>query len=159
MFLKSAIWGGSMHKHPVVNSFLLKGALLFFSILLPALFHPGSAWAQVSTVTGTVKDASGATVPGAAVKVHNAKTGIDNSAVTNNAGVYHINEPAGVYDVTFQKTGFKVAAFTDVTLTVDQVLTLNASLEVGAITQVVEVSGQSVAPIDLESGQISNIVE
>src|ERR1017187_10122330 len=116
MFLKSAIWGGSMHKHPVVNSFLLKGALLFFSILLPALFHPGTAWAQVSAVTGMVTDASGAAVPGASVKVHNTGTGVDSTAVTNGAGLYHITEPAGVYDVTFQKTGFKVAAFTDITL-------------------------------------------
>jgi hypothetical protein len=148
-----------MRTHPVLKSLLLGGALFLFSILLPALFHPSEAWAQSSAVTGTVADSSGAAVPGASVKVHNTGTGVDTATVTNGAGVYRVNEPPGVYDVRIQKSGFKVAAFSGITLTVEQVLTLNATLEVGAVTQVIEVSGQSVAPIDLETGQISNVVE
>ena len=148
-----------MDTHPKSKSILLAGALFVFSIFLPMLFHPTEAWAVGSAITGTVVDPTGAAVPDASVKVHNTDTGVDNTAMTNGSGVYHVVVPAGVYDVTVQKTGFKMAQFTAITLTVDQVLTLNASLEVGAVTQMVEVSGQSVAPIDLQDGQISNIVE
>ena len=84
---------------------------------------------------------------------------MNSNVSTNGAGLFRVTETPGVYDVTIQKAGFKVAEFTGITLTVDQVLTLNTGLEVGAVTQTVEVSGQSVAPVDLESGQISNVVE
>ncbi len=148
-----------MDTHPKSKSILLAGALFVFSIFLPMLFHPTEAWAVGSAITGTVVDPTGAAVPDASVKVHNTDTGVDNTAMTNGSGVYHLVVPAGVYDVSVQKSGFKMEQFTAITLTVDQVLTLNASLEVGAVTQMVEVSGQSVAPIDLQDGQISNIVE
>ncbi len=147
-----------MNTRPLLKSVLAWSSLALLSVLIPALFHPGAAWAQGAVVTGTVTDSTGAIVPAASVKLHNTKTGVEATAVTNAAGVFRIIEPSGVYDVTVQKPGFKVAEFSDITLTVDQVLTLNAALEIGAVTQVVEVNGQSVAPIDLESGQISNLV-
>jgi len=116
-------------------------------------------WAQTTAVTGTVTDPSGATVPGASVRVHNTETGIDLEVTTNAAGFYRVGEPPGNYDVTISRSGFRVARFTGIVLTVGQVLTLNASLQVGAVSQTVEVSGQAVAPVDLENAQISNLVD
>lgn len=147
-----------MRSHPTMNSFMMGVWLFLFSILLPALFCPSQVWAQNSAVTGTVVDPSGAAVPGASVKAHNTATGVDLVVETNGAGVYRVAEPPGIYDVTIEKTGFKIGKFAGITLTVDQVLTINATLEVGSVTQTVEVSGETVAPIDLQSGQISNIV-
>ena len=133
--------------------------LVLFALLASTLLCPSLARAQNSVITGTVADPSGAVIPGAAVKLHNIKTGVDQTAQTNPAGVYRIETVPGVYDISVEKAGFKVSKFTAITLTVEQIQTLNASLEVGSTTQTIEVNGQSVAPIDLENGQISNIVD
>ncbi len=148
-----------MQMRPALKSIIGGGVLFLFSILLPAVFHPSEAWAQNSTVTGTVVDSSGASVPGASVKARNSGTGIESAVLTNGAGVYRINMPPGIYDVKVTKADFKVAEFSGITLNIGQTLTLNFSLEIGSVTQVVEVSGQTLAPIDLESGQISNVVD
>ena len=148
-----------MQINRISKSCLMAGALFLSSIVLPALFHPVQAWAQNSVVTGTVQDSSGAAVAAATIKAHNTKTGVETTVQSNSSGVFRIIEPPGVYDISVQKEGFKVAEFSNTTLTVDQTLTLNASLEVGAVTQVIEVSGQSVAPIDLQSGEVSNVVD
>jgi len=148
-----------MRTQSILKSALWQGALVLFSLLLPALFHPGVGWAQSSTVTGVIIDSTGGVIPGASVKAHNIGTGVDNAAVTNGAGVFRISAVPGVYDIKVEKSGFKSDRFTAVTLTVDQVLTLNVTLQVGSVEQTVEVKGQTVAPIDLESGEVSNIVE
>jgi len=145
--------------HPVLKSINLRVGLFLFAILVSGLFCPSVIWGQNSVITGTVADPTGAVVPGALVKLHNTKTGIDLTLETNAAGVYRIEETPGVYDVTVEKSGFKAEKFEGITLTVDQILTLNASLQVGLMNQTVEVSGKNVAPIDLESGQISNLVD
>src|SRR5688572_31621416 len=63
---------------------------------------------QLATLVGTVKDSSGGVVPGAAIKVTNARTGVVNTAVTNDTGDYVITSlPAGVYEVEAELTGFK----------------------------------------------------
>jgi hypothetical protein len=123
-----------------------------------AVLSPSHLLAQTAAVTGTVMDSSEASVPGASVKAHNTATGVDSVAQSNDSGVYRIETVPGIYDFTVQKPGFRVLEFNAITLTVGQILTLNARLELGPVTQTVEVSGQTVAPIELESGQISNIV-
>jgi hypothetical protein len=148
-----------MNTHPSFKSIVLGVALFVFSIVLPILFHPAEALAVGSVITGSVTDASGAAIPEAAVKVLNPATGVEHTVTTNAVGIFRISEPPGVYDVSIEKSGFKVAQFTGITLTVDQVLTLNSSLEIGAETQMVEVAGKSIAPVDLQDGQLSNVIE
>jgi hypothetical protein len=148
-----------MRIHPVLKALILGFGLFLFAVLTPAILSPGLLWAETAAVTGTVTDSSGATVPGASVKVHNTQTGVDIEVPTNTAGVYRVGEPPGNYDVTISKSGFRIARFAGIVLTVGQVLTVNATLEVGAISQTVEVSGQAVAPVDLENAQISNLVD
>ncbi len=145
-----------MRIHPAWKPLVFRGAIGLWAI---AFLLPIAIWAQTAAITGTVTDSSGATVPGTSINVHNIGTGIDREVNTNAAGIYRVEEPPANYDVTMEKSGFKVVRFTNLTLTVDQVLTLNASLEVGAVSQTVEVNGQAVAPIDLESAQISNLVD
>ena len=137
----------------------VRSRLLFLALLAPALLSSNLQGADTSGITGTVTDTTGAVIPQAEVRVHNLATGVDRQAQTNGAGLYRVEEPPGVYDLVVQKTGFKVARFSGITLSVDQTLTLNATLEIGTLSQVVEVSGQSVAPIDLESADISNLVD
>ena len=119
-----------------------------------------SAQAQTASLTGTILDASSAGVPGAKVTATNEATATVRTANTDTTGTYSIPDlPVGAYDVTVEKQGFAVLRFTNILLTVAQNLTLNGMLEVGAVTQAVEVSGSTVAPINLEDAQISNVVD
>ena len=121
---------------------------------------PKIVGAQQSRLTGTVTDASGGVVPNATVTAIDVKTGISRSGETTDTGAYSI--PALVpsaYDVTVSKTGFKSVKFSGIILTIDQILTLDAKLEISTVLQTIEVSGNQVAPIDTETAQISNVVD
>ena len=102
--------------------------------------------AQLSqgTILGVVKDSSGAAVPGANVTVTDADTSETRSAVTGDDGSYRV--PAlqpGHYSVKVEKAGFKTATTTSLTLDVAQQLVFNATVEVGATSQEVVVTGEA----------------
>lgn len=134
-------------------------ALRFAVLALAALLIPGLAMAQKSTVTGTVTDQSGASTPDVSVTVHSIDTGIDHTTETSGAGTFSVDVPPGNYLITLAKAGFQNVAYNNVTLTVDQVLTLNVKLEVGTVSQTVEVAGSTLPQVDLETAQISNVIE
>jgi hypothetical protein len=125
-----------------------------------ALLSGGTAYAQTGSIAGTILDASGAGVSGATLKATNRATAAVRTATTDASGTYLIpNLAVGSYDVSVQKEGFAVLAFRNVQLTVAQNLTLNGTLELGPVSQSVEVAGETVAPINLEDAQISNVVD
>ncbi|MGC2164338.1 MAG: carboxypeptidase regulatory-like domain-containing protein [Silvibacterium sp.] len=111
-----------------------------------ALSIETAAFAQAGNggINGVVTDSSGAAVSGATVKVQSASTGVVLTKVTNAVGVYSFGSlPPASYQVTFTQTGFDTSVHKDVVVTVDQITTLNAALNVGAVNQVVTVSGTS----------------
>lgn len=119
-----------------------------------------SAYAQTARIAGTITDPSSAGVPAATVTAKNNATASVRKATTDNSGTYSIpNLPVGSYDVSIEKPGFSTLRFRNVELTVAQSLTLGGTLEVGSVTQSVEVAGPSVAPINLEDAQLSNIID
>ncbi len=119
-----------------------------------------TTYAQTATVTGTVSDATGAGVPSVKVTAKNQATASVRTAFTDSSGTYQIpNVAVGKYDITMEKEGFTTLRFQGVELTVAQGLTLNGKLEVGAVSQTVDVTGASVAPINLEDAQLSNVVD
>jgi hypothetical protein len=109
-----------------------------------------SLYAQTPTavVTGTVLDSSGATVPGADVKVVNQDTNVTSEKTTNTAGAFTIiNLLPGRYVLTVSKNGFKTLALPEFELQVNQTLTETLTMQVGSITETVEVSASSVAAL------------
>ncbi len=103
-----------------------------------------SAWAApTSAIKGYVHDATGAIVPNAAVTLTNQNTGVVLKTVTDPAGVYQFLElnPA-TYTVAATVQGFRTTEVKDLTLLVDQTASLDLKLEVGEVTQAVEVTGQ-----------------
>jgi len=103
--------------------------------------------AQVSgaTLTGTVTDTQGGSIPNAKVSARNTATGVSTDTTTNAAGAYNIvNLVPGDYEVNVSAAGFGTVV-TKVTLTVGATQALNPSLQVGQVTQEVQVTG--VAPI------------
>jgi hypothetical protein len=138
-----------------------KGAIPVFAALfcLAAIFCLPCQAQQNATINGTVADPSGAVVQGAKVTATNTETNSVRSTRTGSGGVYSLTElPPGPYNVAIEKTGFEILKFPPVTLTVQQVITLNAKLEVGSTQQ--EVTVQLTAPtVDTTDAQLSSVVE
>ncbi|MEN6534138.1 MAG: TonB-dependent receptor [Bryobacteraceae bacterium] len=127
--------------------------------MLTALVVPIAAQQGRGTVLGVVSDASGGAVPGAAIAVRNTATGVVTHAVSNETG-YFTTPPlvVGPYEVTAEKQGFKKFTRTDLTLRVDQQIDLRIQLEVGSISESVEVTGE--APLlDTNSATVGTVVE
>lgn len=103
-----------------------------------------TAWAQTggstSTLTGTVVDSDGGVIPGATVEVKNNATGVVNSVVTNTSGVFSVpGLNPGTYTVTAALSGFKTSVVSDVRLIGGTTAAVKATLEIGALTETVEV--------------------
>ena len=81
--------------------------------------------AQVSTASiyGTVRDSSGASIPGAALTLHNVATGVDVASGANGAGEYAmVNIQPGTYDLRVSKPGFQSSLQRSIVLAVNQTL-------------------------------------
>jgi hypothetical protein len=119
-----------------------------------------TAGAQTASIAGTVVDTSGAVVQGAEITVRNTDTGAVRTVNSGDTGAYSVtNLPVGKYRVEIKRQNFAQFRVADVILTVDQVLTINAALKPGASTETVEVNAANLPPVDLESAQVSNLVE
>ena len=109
--------------------------------LLPTLV---SAQALYGSITGTVKDTSGATVPGATVSILNTQTALERTTVTNETGTYNFtNVTPGNYLVKVSLQGFKEFQQTGVPVTLGQVSRVDVSLELGALTETVTVASEA----------------
>jgi hypothetical protein len=96
---------------------------------------------NVGGVTGTVRDASGAVVPGADVEARNQDTNVTRRSVTNQSGIYTIPLlPIGSYTVTVTSTGFQKSVRPDIPILSGQTFTVDFQLAVGATTQTVTVT-------------------
>src|SRR5688572_7975416 len=109
------------------------------------LLFSTSAFAQATTsLSGVVKDSAGGVVPGASVVVKNVATGATFEATSNTSGGYSIPAlQAGQYTVTVSLSGFKTAVASDVRLAVGTPATVNMTLEVGALTETVNVTSSA----------------
>lgn len=109
--------------------------LLFLFAILTCFSGSISAQSTNAALSGTVTDVAQAIVPGATVTVENTLTGVALTATANESGVYNFPSlQPGKYRVTAEKAGFKRTVYTEVTLELSDRVTLNFSLEVGAIT-------------------------
>ena len=105
-----------------------------------------------------VTDASGAVVSGAKIKITSTLTGLSREATTDGRGTYSVPLlPVSMYLVTAEKDGFKLAASSANELKVDQVLRVDLTMELGNLSETVEVKGRSVA-IDSETAAIGQVV-
>jgi hypothetical protein len=119
------------------------------------------AWAQATTgrIGGTVKDASGAVMPGVTMTVAEVRTGFAREGVTDADGSYtFVSLPLGSYTVTAALEGFKTASKTGYELVADGRLTLDFELEIGALNEVVTVTSKAEA-VNLTSGEVSRTVD
>src|SRR6266478_8813409 len=110
-------------------------------------------------IRGTVTDSSGAMIAGATVTLTNIDTGETKDFTTNDSGIYDtVSTRPGNYNLTFTKAGFKKVTHGPVVLQVS-VITVNASLQVGEVAEVVHVEGAGAPLLQTESGQQGTILE
>lgn len=111
------------------------------------------------SISGIVTDQQGALVRGAQVEVRNSGTNAVFLATTGDQGYYSTPAlPVGEYVLTAEMIGFKKEVRRGLTLLVDQKAEVNFSLEVGAVAEIVEVSGQAVL-LDTSSATVGKVVE
>ncbi|HLI30871.1 MAG TPA: carboxypeptidase-like regulatory domain-containing protein, partial [Terriglobia bacterium] len=118
--------------------------VIALSLAICGFYSARSAFAQVAgaRLTGGVSDPSGAAIPGASVSIKNTATGVVHNVTTDSAGLYSVpNLLPGPYSVTVSAKGFSTLVRSGITLAVGQTLQLNFTLQVGAVSQQVQVTG------------------
>src|SRR5688500_9028353 len=122
------------------------------------LLAPAVVWAQ-ATITGTVKDTSGAVLPGVTVEASSpALIEKTRSAVSDGTGQYRIeNLRPGVYSVRFVLEGFSTISREGVELSGSATVNVNADLRVGSLQETVTVTGESPV-VDTQSSQRQTVL-
>jgi hypothetical protein len=109
--------------------------IAIFVALQPSLFAQG-----FTAVTGSVSDPTGAVIPGVEVTVTNASTGASRTVITNETGSYTVSQlPPGTYSISASLPGFRTQVMSNVPLPVGETVVINLPLEVGEVTDVVDV--------------------
>ncbi len=127
--------------------------------LLVVLLLPAAAYAQAA-ITGVVKDASGAVLPGVTVEASSSVL-IEKarSVVTDDTGQYRIVDlRPGTYLVTFTLQGFSVVKREGIELSGDFVATVNGDLRVGNLEETITVTGESPI-VDVQSARVQTVVD
>src|SRR5580658_3272691 len=107
------------------------------------------------TVLGTVKESSGAVVPGAMVNLTNTGTNAKHSTVTGDTGTYQfVNLEVGTYQLTIEASGFQKSEFTSFDLTARETKRQDAELRIASQTTTVNVEA-SAATIDTDTSSIA----
>src|SRR6266550_7157111 len=121
--------------------------------------NAGAQQVNVAQVSGRVTDGSGAAVPGVAIKLLETQRNIAHTATTDEQGRYVLpGLPVGSYQLEVKKEGFKSYSQTGIVLQVNDHVTLNAVLSVGAVSETVEVRAAA-SMIQTENASVSNVVE
>ncbi len=117
---------------------------LCFCVCAMLVGSPLAAQSTFGSITGTVTDATGAAVPGATVTLTNSGTGQTQAVTTGADGLYtFVNLNPGEYRVDAEKTSFKHFKREHIVIEVQQSARINVTMEVGAVNQTVEVTGET----------------
>jgi hypothetical protein len=137
----------------------MKSHRVLLQVVLLVVTFCGAAWAQNGSITGTVKDPSGAAISGASVVITSPERGINRQTTTNSTGEY--NESAlspGTYDIIVTAPGFTKFQAKAVKLDVAEKARVDVALQVGSITTEVIVQGENVAQVETQSSELAGTV-
>jgi hypothetical protein len=123
-----------------------------------ALAAPALAQFETASVVGTIRDTSGAVVPGAKVTLTNTGTGVSVVRTSNGEGTYEfVTVKSGTYVVTAEQTGFSIALIDNVQVQVGARLRVDLQMAVGQISERLEVTAQSPL-IETDSSSRSQVI-
>ncbi|HZT70601.1 MAG TPA: TonB-dependent receptor [Terriglobia bacterium] len=159
---------GNSSNHCARVGAIIRSVFLAAIALAIVLAVPGTSRAQVlyGTVVGNVKDPTGAVIPDATISLTQTQTGLTRAVQTDSHGSYTASTlPAGTYSVRISAKGFKTFVKSDVAVAINTVTRVDATLQIGAVNQTVEVSASAAvlqtdrADVhhDLSAVQIENI--
>lgn len=140
-------------KHTHVIKFVVCSVVCF------ALLAVGVKAQNLSTtIAGTVKDSSGAVMPGVTVTATNEATNVANTVQTNADGAYaFLSLPVGTFDIEVKQSGFTNYKQTGIILNINDHITVDVTMQVGAVSQTVEVSATA-AHVDTSSATLGNVI-
>src|SRR5437016_1292070 len=132
----------NVEKEGTMERIVLRLHLILIVSILSSVTGLAQATAQLS---GTVRDQSGAVLPGVEVTATQTETGVVRTTVTNETGSYSLpNLPLGPYRLEAALSGFRSFAQTGIVLAVNSSPVVNPVLEVGQVAQTVEVNASTV---------------
>lgn len=140
-----------------------KSSVLFLrQIALAAALVAASALASAQAgrggVSGLVADPTGAVIPGASVTASDAATGAKLSTVATGAGLYNfVSLPPGTYEISATAKGFDTVVQKKVHVTVDSVTTINLTLKVGQVSEVVTVT-ETTSLVDTSNSTVGQLI-
>ena len=128
--------------------------------LLVSVLTCGNVWAQATAqITGTVKDQSGAVLPGVEITVTQTDMGIARNVVSNETGSYILpNLAVGPYRLEAGLPGFRTFAQTGIVLQVSSNPVINVTLEVGQVAETVEVQANATL-VETRSTGVGQVIE
>jgi hypothetical protein len=139
----------------------LFGPALFFVLAFAAAFAPTEALCQSSSsaVNGVVTDSEGAVIPGSQVTLRNVDTNVERVTVSNGAGDYFFsNVPPARYTLTFATRNFQTENIAAFEVAVAQVVTINATLKIGNVTQTVTVEAAG-TQVESSTAQLGTVID
>lgn len=138
---------------------LKKSSYLMALLSVVLCLKVGLAQVTTGAISGTIKDETGAVLPGVTVKVKNIETGITRTTITDDQGRYHApNLALGEYEVQAELTGFQTGLRSGIKLTVGREAVVDFTLKVGEITEKIVVVGE--APlVNTTSSMLSELVD
>jgi hypothetical protein len=134
--------------------------IMLCPVVAVCLFLPVMLAGQGATgrILGRVSDPSGAVLNGVKISLTNQATGVSRETATNDTGDYtFVNVVPGTYQASFELKGFKKNLQKDITLDVNQVLTLNSILQIGGTQEVVDVTSEA-PQVDTTSTQLGAVI-
>ena len=132
---------------------------LLAALIGVALAATAVAQTSTSQISGTVRDTTGSAVPRAAVVLTNEATGVAQKQATTDAGLFAFPSiSVGTYQVRVEAAGFKVAVRKGNTVQVNTPLQVDISLEVGAVSESIEVSATA-ETLQTSNATLGNVIE
>jgi hypothetical protein len=131
-----------------------------FAVMLCSILTCALVWAQATAqISGTVKDQTGAVLPGVEVTVTQTDTGVARMTITNETGSYVLpNLPLGPYRLEAALGGFRTFVQTGIVLQVNASSVINPTLEVGQVSEQVEVEANA-ALVETRSQGVGQVME
>ncbi|PWT92825.1 MAG: hypothetical protein C5B55_05570, partial [Blastocatellia bacterium] len=146
-----------------MNEYDKKQVFSFLTLLVVALCVAGSAFAQTAntgTVTGVVKDANGALVPGAHIKLVNTGTNAERQTQTTSDGLFEITQLVpGSYRLEIEAQGFARYVEEPVVVNVLQKTNLTPQLKVGAVGETVNITGESAQLVETTKTDVGGVID
>src|SRR5258705_12107218 len=122
----------------ILRSYRFVAAFVSVVALLP---HPARAQAVHGSLVGSLSDSTGGAVAGAQIRIVSATTNESRETLSNASGVYSFtNLEAGKYAVNIAMAGFQAYQATNVVISIDSVVRLDATLQIGSVNDQVTVS-------------------